>query len=180
MRHDFTRRTIGRAISKYIATVDQLKIGKLPKDPVEFFVALKRKPMVKSHYSGCTIFEVANRTLSDLVVLGLAELLLTKGVGNLGPLGQLTALLGNKGGIDVTAQLPDKRRLVAECFNVAPSFFSVKLQQTKKKLRDLAVDDVKVVAFNKEAAPTWKPRATAMLYQAIDVDDLLARYRARN
>jgi hypothetical protein len=180
MAMTLTSTNIVSNVQQYIADVDRTTIPSLPTtDPIAFFGALKRTALANGIYQGKSIFEVANRTLSDLIVLGLAERLLSSShTGYPAPATKVRVLLGTKDdGNDVEATFPDGTLLHGECFNVAPSFFQTKLNKTRKKLRE-ARGAIKVIAFNDDAVPSsWAPKPGTFVYERIDVQAFLARHR---
>jgi len=177
-----TRSNIESEIRKYLADVDSLTIPSIPtSDPIRYFSELKRTALDNGRYPQKTIFEVANRTLSDLVVLGVADELLREPLpGQAEPIAAVQALLGTEddGSQDITGTLPDGSPLHGECFNVAPSFFSSKLNKTRKKLRAVQGNGVKLIAFNHDAvANPWNHRSHWVIHRRVNVEAFLARYR---
>lgn len=179
MSKTLTKENLVSEVRRYVADADATTIPSLPTDPIAFFGALKRTALRNGHYSGKSIFEVANRTLSDLVVLALAERLLSSPLkGHSAAPTLVRVLLGTEDdGNDVEASLPDGSLLRGECFNVAPSFFQTKLNKSRKKLRVEAEDVIKVIAFNDDAVPSnWAPKA-GFVYERVDIQRFLARHR---
>jgi hypothetical protein len=145
---------IRKEIADYLRQLKTLQVGPLPtEEPLELFKALKRGSVNGGPYPGRTIFEVANRVMSDLVVLGAAETLLCEPPAELARfrIREVTILLGNENGeCDLLSDLEDGTRLRGECFNVAPTFFSTKFRKSCLALKKYA-GDARVIAFNKEA-----------------------------
>jgi len=102
------------------------------KTGVPLFMALKREKLVGGPYPDVSIFEAANRIMSDLVILkGVAGLLRS----NWFPFSSYTVEFGNENenGFDIRAS-SGSASLVGEAFNVAPSFFQTKKGSALKKL----------------------------------------------
>lgn len=101
-------------------------------------------------YPSVTLFEAANRIMSDLVILhGVLGLLNCKAL----PFCEYTVEFGNedKNGFDIRATAGSST-LAGEAFNVAPSFFQAKKASALRKLRKGASQATyKVVMFNSDA-----------------------------
>jgi hypothetical protein len=177
---------IRKEIAGYLQTLATLQVGRLPTgEPLELFKALKRRPVRGGPYPGRTIFEVANRVMSDLVVLGAAETLLCEPPPELGPfrVRKIAILLGNENGeCDLLSDLDNGARLRGECFNVAPTFFSTKFRQSCVALNKREAD-VRVIAFNKDArefdsrmAQRWKEKGFVIV--PVDVPKKLDDWQA--
>ncbi|KVA52774.1 hypothetical protein [Burkholderia cepacia] len=101
---------------------------------IPLLTALKREKLVHGPYPGVTLFEAANRIMSDLVILrGVAGLIRTGMFG----IESYLVEFGNedRNGFDIRGVDPKGRALVGEAFNVAPSFFGPKKQKAVSKLR---------------------------------------------
>src|SRR2546423_11172154 len=85
-----------REIVGYLKAMKTLKIPVLPTEPFALFKELKRGTVSGGPYDGCSIFEVANRVMSDLVVFAAAEQLLHEPPSDVSPapLTEITVLLG--------------------------------------------------------------------------------------
>jgi hypothetical protein len=115
-------------------------------------IAVKRTRLGHGPYPDVTLFEAANRIMSDLVILhGIADLLKNKTF----PFTEYKVEFGNedRNGFDIRAQSDDET-LVGEAFNVAPSFFQGKKRTALKKLRDNATRETyRLIMFNEDAPP---------------------------
>ncbi|MGG4056477.1 hypothetical protein [Delftia sp. K82] len=130
-----------------LASIGQSIQGKMG---VSLFTALKREKLVGGPYPGVSLFEAANRIMSDLVILGGVSSLLK---GALFPFTSYTVEFGNedKNGFDIRA-VEGSQTLVGEAFNVAPSFFQIKKGSALKKLRCAGADATyRVLMFNDDA-----------------------------
>jgi hypothetical protein len=114
--------------------------------------SLKREKVKTGPYPNVTLFEAANRIMSDLVILhGVAGLLQEK----IFPFSEYIVEFGNedKNGFDIRASSPSAT-LVGEAFNVAPSFFQGKKRTALKKLREKASQETyRIIMFNSDAPP---------------------------
>ncbi|MED5618899.1 hypothetical protein [Ideonella sp. BN130291] len=134
---------------------------------VALFTALKRDKLVGGPYPGVSLFEAANRIMSDLVILrGVAGLLKEEHF----PFSSYTVEFGNenKNGFDIRATSRNTT-LVGEAFNVAPSFFQVKKRSALRKLRAHGPESTyKVLMFNDDAASTtYLPKSEAGLHHIL-------------
>jgi len=137
---------------------------------VPLLLALKRERIGHGPYPHVTMFEAANRIMTDLVILhGVRGLLNCKAL----PFDEYTVEFGNedKNGFDIRA-VTASAKLVGEAFNVAPSFFQVKKSSALKKLRAGAEGATyRVVMFNSDAVSSaYSARTEAGLLQvAVDI-----------
>jgi len=141
------------------------------KTGLPLLVAMKRERLGHGPYPDVTLFEAANRIMSDLVILhGVAALLKNKHF----PFSEYTVEFGNenRNGFDIRASSKTES-LVGEAFNVAPSFFQGKKSTALKKLRtdNAAQATYRLVMFNSEAPPAeYVGREELGIYQvAVDV-----------
>jgi hypothetical protein len=134
---------------------------------IALFTALKRDKLKGGPYPGVSLFEAANRIMSDLVILrGVAGLIEKEHF----PFFSYTVEFGNenKNGFDIRAS-SKRATLVGEAFNVAPSFFQVKKRSALKKLRGHGTESTyKVLMFNEDAASaTYLPKAELGLHHIL-------------
>lgn len=137
------------------------------KTGISLFNALKREKLIGGPYPGVSLFEAANRIMSDLVILhGVSALLDSE----LFPFTSYTVEFGNedKNGFDIRATSGNET-LVGEAFNVAPSFFQIKKGASLKKLRrDGADATYRILMFNEDAtSPSYSPKPDAGLYHVL-------------
>lgn len=112
--------------------------------------ALKREAVEVGPYPSVTLFEAANRIMSDLVILYGVKWLLDN---NTFPFTTYTVEYGNEheNGFDIEAT-GDGKRLIGEAFNVARSFFQTKKTSMLKKLRQAdVIADYKIIMCNHDA-----------------------------
>ncbi len=150
--------------SSTLASVGQSILGKVG---VPLFAALKREKLLHGPYRGVSLFEAANRIMSDLVILnGVAGLLKRNDL----PFSSYTVELGNenKNGFDIRAS-EGKVDLIGEAFNVAPSFFQTKKLSALRKMRKEGVSATyKILMFNNDAvSANYHPKSQAGLYHIL-------------
>jgi hypothetical protein len=120
--------------------------------------ALKRDKVSEGPYPHVTLFEAANRIMTDLVILYGVRWLLKN---NEFPFSCYEVEFGNenKNGFDIQAK-ENGRSLVGEVFNVAPSFFQGKKSSMLKKLRGKRNEaDFTILMFNQDAiGKNYKPK----------------------
>lgn len=123
------------------------------KTGLQLLESLKREKVKTGPYPNVTLFEAANRIMSDLVILyGVAGLLESKKF----PFNEYIVEFGNedKNGFDIRAS-SETATLVGEAFNVAPSFFQGKKRTALKKLREKGGQETfKIIMFNSDALPS--------------------------
>jgi hypothetical protein len=168
--------TIDRKIRDYVARVATNKLPTLdPRRCLAFFHDLKRRPISGGPSRGLTVVEAANRTLSDLVVLGAARRLLCAPPSCLErPVDEVVVSLGNSDGFDLSARVPGGGgTLLGECFNVARSYFPMKKAQSRAKLKATNAS-LLILAFNSDAIDKVPvPRDRRWVYLPIDVDEVI-------
>ncbi len=146
-RDTLSRTNVDALITEYAASTGSLgeSIAKLK--GLRLLEALKRDVVGTGPYPGVTLFEAANRIMSDLVILHGVRWLLNHDVF---PFDSYTVEYGNenRNGFDIRAAASGST-LIGEAFNVAQSFFQNKKNAMLKKLRDpAATADFKVIMFN--------------------------------
>jgi hypothetical protein len=158
---------IDKITAEFCTSLESIGESIQGKTGVDLFMALKREKLSGGPYPGVSLFEAANRIMSDLVILkGIADLL----NNNRFPFTSYTVEFGNedKNGFDIRAS-SDKVSLVGEAFNVAPSFFQAKKGSAIKKLRRDGVNaDYRVLMYNSDAIPlNYSPKAEKKLHHIL-------------
>jgi hypothetical protein len=139
---------------------------------IPLLTALKREKLRHGPYPGVTLFEAANRIMSDLVILrGVAGLIRTGMFG----IDRYLVEFGNedRNGFDIKGTDQHGRTLVGEAFNVAPSFFGPKRQRAASKLRSNGVAATyRLLMVNHDAvAADYVPRAgTGLHYAFVNIE----------
>jgi hypothetical protein len=148
---------IDQTLAEYVGSVEQLGESVAALRGIRLLEALKRDIVGIGPYPAVTLFEAANRIMTDLVILYGVRWLLKHAVF---PFDTYTVEYGNddKKGFDMRASA-NGATLIGEIFNVAPSFFQGKKSAMLKKLRDPAAKaDFKIVMFNSDAVlPQYDP-----------------------
>ncbi|WP_217426355.1 hypothetical protein [Pandoraea anhela] len=127
---------------------------------IPLLTALKREKLAHGPYPGVSLFEAANRIMSDLVILrGIAGLIRAGTFG----IDSYLVEFGNEdhNGFDIRGKDHQGRTLVGEAFNVAPSFFGPKKQKAVSKLRSNgSAATYRLLLVNDDAVDTsYAPRA---------------------
>ena len=147
----------------------------------KLFIALKRKHLNEGPYPGVTLFEAANRIMSDLVILhGVRSLLTTRRF----PFDEYRVELGheNNNAFDIMAN-NGTEKLVGEAFNVSDKFFSSKKNSALKKIREKSVSaDFKILMFNQEAVSNaYRPKLRENeFFVLVDTDRSASRIVTNN
>jgi len=145
-------------ITKYLELVEEVGNPVANLKGQRLLEALKREAVEAGPYPNVTLFEAANRIMSDLVILYGVKWLLDK---NAFPFATYTVEFGNEdtNRFDIHAA-EDGKKLIGEAFNVAPSFFQIKKTTMLKKLRQPDVcADYKIIMFNQDAAKkSYRPK----------------------
>lgn len=102
---------------------------------IELLIRLKREKMTTGPWKNVSIFEAANRIMSDLVILLGIKRIINGEFSNLKEFTDFQVELGNENNNDHDViSRANGKVLIGEAFNVAPSFFNVKKSKTIKKL----------------------------------------------
>ncbi len=117
---------------------------------------LKRGKSGFGPYPEVSLFESANRIMTDLVILHGVRWLLAKSDFGFDSY-KVEYGHQNNNDYDIEA-INDGRKLIGEAFNVAPSFFQGKKAAMLKKLHIDEKANVKLIMFNHDAvAPSYIP-----------------------
>jgi hypothetical protein len=148
------KNNIDNTIKIYINSLKKMDLNISANNIIDFFETLKRKPINKGPYHNITLFEAANRIMSDLVILfGVKDLL--NGKYEEINFKQYIVEYGNENnnGYDITAENKDTGiKLIGEAFNVSKSFFQIKKYNSLKKLRkNISKNLIKILLYNKDA-----------------------------
>jgi hypothetical protein len=137
------------------------------KTGITLFTALKREKLVEGPYPGVSLFEAANRIMSDLVILGGVSCLLKD---RLFPFTTYTVEFGNEdnNGFDIRSKLGSET-LVGEAFNVAPSFFTRKKGDALGKLRrNGSAATYRILMYNDDAvSKSYSPKSEFGLHHVL-------------
>jgi len=164
--HNFER-TISRdnashLIATYLASVEEIENSLGDHKILDLFKVLKRKAVGAGPYPHVTMFEAANRILTDLVILYGVKWLLDNDVF---PFERYEVEYGNENnnGSDICAA-GNGKTLAGEAFNAAPSFFQAKKCSMIKKVAESSAD-FKIIMFNHDAVKSsYAPKPTKNEY----------------
>ena len=139
-------------IIMYKDSINEMDYSVSANNTIEFFQKIKRESIKKGPYPNVTLFEAANRIMSDLVILfGIKKLL--KGEYEDLAFDEYQVEYGNDNNnqYDIIAK-NKKYKLFGEAFNVAPSFFQGKKSSSLKKLRrEKSNNTVLLLLYNSDA-----------------------------
>jgi hypothetical protein len=136
---DFEKELTLTNIPDIIADYKNLLTEVAPKiegaDILDLLKKLKRPGINKGPYPSVSIFEAANRIMTDLVIIYGAQLILEGKISGIPLVSKLRVDYGNQNtqAHDIIGK-EGKHYLAGEAFNVAPSFFSNKKSSSIKKL----------------------------------------------
>lgn len=165
---ELTSDNIEKAIQDYLLIIHEIPLSLNAKDFLELMSKLKRDKINFGPYPTVTIFEAANRIMTDLTILfGIKQILETPIAPNL-VFHKYLVEFGNEHyhQHDISAS-NEEFHLVGEAFNVSQSFFQAKKYSALKKLRKSKLEGKKIilVMYNAEAhSESYKPKAEANEY----------------
>ena len=155
---EITTTNVDRLLSRYLAEAELVGESVVGLQGVRLLSALKREVVGAGPYPNVTLFEAANRIMTDLVMLHGVRWLLKHRVF---PFRAYTVEYGhgNEGEHDIVASEGGKH-LIGEVFNVAPSFFAIKKARALKRLRaSRVIADYRVILVNDDAvAASYVPK----------------------
>jgi hypothetical protein len=176
MDRALNRQNIDSVIQRYTSSIAEIGDMFSGLKGVRLFQYLKRNQVRIGPYPHVTLFEAANRIMTDLVILKGVKWLLHK---RSFPFDEYVVEYGNEDSNDhdITADQSGKR-LIGEAFNVAPSFFQGKKTSMLKKLRSFGERaDFRIIMANADAVNTnYSPKVEDKEYYLfVDVDSDEAR-----
>lgn len=151
---------IDKAIEGCMANISQIGNPTSGISDYVFLKAIKRNPLDRGPYPGTTLFETANRALTDLAILKGVKWLLDNGTF---PFTDYDVEYGNRNvnPHDIMAA-NGTLTLHGEAFNVAKSFFQGKKTSSLTKLRGGGAASFKLIIANSDArGPGYTPRLRA-------------------
>ena len=170
------RDNINGLIRDYLIKIETLNFNGKYKSGIQLLHSIKRDILNCGPYPDVTLFEGANRILSDLVILYGIKYIIENNVYDYK---SYSVELGveSKNKFDITASEGSKT-LAGEAFNVSMSFFQGKKTSSLKKLRGKASSyNDKLLIFNEDAVSTdYTPRIDAgYKYVVVDIFSKTAR-----
>jgi len=148
LERTLTLHNVQALVKRYTKSIENIGVTIEGMKGLTLIQALKREKVGSGPYPKVTIFEAANRIMTDLVILhGVRWLLKNRTF----PFDAYEVEFGNedKNDFDLRAS-GNGRLLVGEAFNVAPSFYQGKKLPMLKKLRKETAD-YRVVMVNHDA-----------------------------
>jgi len=166
---------IEESILEYKRRLNEIPLNIKASSLLELMNILKRNKIGKGPYPNVTIFEAANRIMTDLVVLGGVRLLLNRIIHDIN-FDEYTVEYGNEdnNAHDITA-FCNGITLKCEVFNVAELFFQTKKAKSLSKLRKNKNDkDLLLIMYNKDAVSTnYQPKqVSSEYYLAVDIEEV--------
>lgn len=133
MERTLTDDNIDDEIARYYSSIESIGLATSNLQGMALFKALKREQVGEGPYPHVTLFEAANRIMTDLVILyGVKWLLENKTF----PFDTYVVEYGNEDRNDHDIMAENKNgKLIGEAFNVAKSFFQGKKGSMLKKIR---------------------------------------------
>jgi hypothetical protein len=157
--NDFPRNlninNIEMVINTYLKLIDDLPMSLSFNSKYQMLCSLKRDPIKYGPYPDVSIFESANRILSDLVILFGVRKLLDGVFPEIG-FSEYRIELGteSRNAHDIMA-INGEQRLNGEAFNVSLSLFNFKKSKSLKKLeKSSTMMDIKLLIYNVDATNT--------------------------
>jgi len=139
-------------INKYMNSIKNMDLNIKSNNIIDLFNKLKRNKINKGPYCGISLFEAANRIMTDLVILhGVKDLLYGKYENIKFPeyIVEYGNINNNKH--DIISNFNGKK-LIGEAFNVSSSLFKTKKYSSLKKLRrNIDSDTIIILMYNKDA-----------------------------
>lgn len=147
-----TKGNIQAELRAYLSQVRKIRPVKQDGSIFLYLLKLKRGSLQRGPYPDVSMFEAANRILSDILIFyGVRRLLNKPSLDSVPlPFKKYSVNLGTSHGYDIEATSKRGYSLIGEAFNVAPDYFPVKMRKTEKKLLK-AKANYRLILFNKEA-----------------------------
>jgi len=172
---------INDVIDEHIKLLNEMSSCVSVKSPYQLLKKLKREKIKEGRYKDkCSLFEAANRIMTDLIIsYGIKDLL----DGNDFDFDKYIVEFGNdnKNPHDIMVEKDGKILLIGEAFNVAKSFFKVKKNKSLRKLREstaenISNDTIKILLYNSDAvSDNYEPISKENEYHIkVDLDEKMS------
>lgn len=151
MQRELTADNIDKVLSQYLKSIESVGDSINGKKGISLFQAIKRDKTNSGPYSDVSLFEGANRIMTDLVILHGVKWMLNN--NEIFPFNKYTVEYGNedRNENDIESSAGNNR-LSGEAFNVARSFFQGKKSAMLRKLRKIENQtNYKVILVNSDA-----------------------------
>ena len=170
---ELTKANIDQAIENYKKLLDDIPISIKANNVLELLKVLKRSSLNSGPYPNVSIFESANRIMTDLVILFGVKKLLNGAIKDI-EFEKYKVEFGNENlnDHDIVAYDSNKR-LIGEAFNVAESFFQTKKAKSLKKLRESQKDnEIIILLYNSDAVKNvYNPKNKSNEYYiSVDIE----------
>ena len=149
---NLNRDNINRAIEEYKGLLKNIPLKMEFANIFQMLTDLKRKKMESGPYPNVTLFESANRIMSDLTILYGIKALLDGAIIGI-DFDEYCVEFGhdNYNENDISAR-DGRNKLIGEGFNVAKSFFQPKKTSALKKMRkQISGNDKLILIYNSDA-----------------------------
>ena len=150
---------IEKAIADYLNLLKNIPLKLQSENVLKFLTDLKRKKLNSGPYPNVTLFESANRIMSDLTILYGIKELLNGAISDI-KYDEYQVEFGhdNYNNNDIYAS-DGISKLIGEGFNVAKSFFPTKKANALKKMRaQIEPNDKLLLIYNSDAVlESYKP-----------------------
>lgn len=146
------RNEIEDFIDSYLFKVRSISLNLNQENPIELFTILKRNFINEGPYPNVTIFEAANRIMTDLTILFGLRKLFEGAIPDIN-FNEYSVEFGNENQAenDISAK-NNGQKLIGEAFNVSKAFFQIKKSKALKKMRATAKgDDIILLIYNSDA-----------------------------
>lgn len=148
---ELTLGNIDHAISQYLEEIKKVPLHIPANNTLEFLTYLKREHLQSGPYP-LTLFEAANRIMTDLTILFGVKRLLNNEISGIN-FQRYSVAFGNENHIphDIIAE-SNSTKLIGEAFNVAQSFFQGKKASSLRKLRNARKNgEIILLLYNADA-----------------------------
>jgi len=147
---ELTADNIEGAISRYLTLVSQVALINASASGLDLLRELKRGTIGVGPYPDVSLFEAANRIMTDLVILYGVRWLLRSSAFAFKAY-HVEYGHDNKNAFDITASAGNKK-LQGEAFNVAKQFFQTKKAKMLRKLKgSKGAGSIRMLVFNDDA-----------------------------
>lgn len=170
-QRSLNKSNIDKTIRSYLSSIEKISTSESQLAGIDLFVNLKRGKLGEGPYPDVSMFEAANRIMTDIVILKGVKWLLHSSVV---PFDEFIVEYGNEDNHahDITAE-NNSSMLAAEAFNVAPSFFQTKKRVSVNKLANSELKyDYKLVIANADSVRSaYRPKPIkGFSYLFVDVN----------
>jgi len=161
-------------LNQYIEIIDSMSNYLISKSSYGLLHSIKREKINSGLYPNVTLYESANRILTDLVIIKGIRMLLHGHKENI-DYREYKVNYGNGAGqeYDIEA-IENSNKLLGEAFNVSKSLFKMKRKKTEMKLkRESNLKYDLVIIYNKDADPSERyiDLVDGITYIAVDMQD---------